>query len=113
MPKATLLADCTAFAREIAAASGVVPAPLQRLLDVAEMLMAPAATQDPSKPLLDQGLEGKLDPEQLDAMIAAAALRRPSLTIVAVCTTRRTGHRGVLAEGTQRRLRRPDSDQPA
>jgi len=81
---ATLLVECTQFATEIVAASGSVPPVLQRLLDVAELLMAPGAVQDPLKPLLDRALSGELAPEQLDAEIARRPLRTPSPTTVAV-----------------------------
>ena len=70
---ATLLVECRSFADEIVVASGTVPTPLQRLLDVAELLMRPAAAADPLRGLLDEALDGRLDPEQIDAMIAEAA----------------------------------------
>jgi hypothetical protein len=67
------ITDCHRLVAAVQEASGVVPDTLQVLLSTADMLMTPAAAQDPLGPILDAALARKLDAKKLDAMLADAA----------------------------------------
>ncbi len=78
MPATRSLADCQRLCDDVVKASGSVPAPLQRLLDAADILMTPAATGgDVLKPILDKALAGELlDAKSVDKMLATAATQQ-------------------------------------
>ena len=72
MPQRSIV-DCQRFCEAIVTARGRVPEPLERLLSIAELLMAPGAVSDPLKPVLDAAMQGQLDQRKLDKMLADAA----------------------------------------
>jgi hypothetical protein len=75
VPATTLLIECRQFADEIQQAGGVVPDVLQRLLDAADVLTAPAPAEDPLRGILDQALNRQVpDGSEIDALIAEAAV---------------------------------------
>ena len=67
------ITDCQRFCDAIVAAHGRVPEQLERLLSIAELLMAPGAVSDPLKPVLDAAMQGQLDQRKLDKMLVDAA----------------------------------------
>jgi hypothetical protein len=73
MPPTPSITDCRRFADAVTEAGGTIPAPLARLLSTADLLMRPAAAQDPVRGILDAARAEKLDEKTLDKLIADAA----------------------------------------